>query len=118
MRYLFAIICLAVSSIAHANTYNGCKVENAFTNEALPNLVTVTLNCTAPDAATTAANCVGAIKSNGFIFDSSTVTGKSHMALVLVALVGGNNIFATTYGSCSPVATDSLWLYSLRLYKP
>lgn len=118
MRFLFAILCFAVSSVSYANTYNNCKVENVLTHEAMPNLVTVTLNCAAPDAANTASNCVGAIKSNGFIFDSSTVTGKNHMALVLMALAGGNNIHATTYAACSPVATDSLWLYALRLYKP
>ena len=119
MRYLIAAIGLLFSTACFANSYYNCKVDNLFTHEHMPNLVTVTLNCVAPDAATGGANCVaGTVKNNAFIFDTSSATGKNHMALAITAMSAGNNIHATTFAACPASATDTLWLYALRVFKP
>ena len=117
MRFLIAVLALAFSSMAQANTYNNCKVENLFTHDHMPNLVTVTLSCNASDAMTTGGNCVGTIRPNAFIFDSSNGTGKNHLALVLTAMAAGNSIYATTYGACPATSADTLWLYALKIFK-
>ena len=117
-RYWLGIAAIFLSLPCFANTYNDCMVDDVFTNESIQNMVIVTVSCVAPDAMTTAANCTsGAINPKAFIFDSSTVTGKNHLALVLTAMAGGNRIFAATYGACPPFAPDTLWLYSLKVFR-
>lgn len=117
MRYILAIFALTFSSLSFANTYNNCQVDNVFTHDTMPNLVTVTLTCNALDAMTTGADCKGTIKPNAFVIDTSSATGKNHMALALTAMAAGNKVYATTWGACSAAASDTLYLYALRVFR-
>lgn len=117
MRLLFILMFLTISSSTFANTYNNCAVENISTNETAPNIVVVTLGCTAPDAFPSGGNCSGAPKANAFLFDSSTNNGKANLSFVLAALSAGNTITANTYGACIPTKNDTLILYSLKINK-
>jgi hypothetical protein len=118
MRYFLIAIGLILPSTCLANTYNNCTINNIFTHDQLPNLVVVTLNCTAPDAMGSGGNCTaGAINPSAFVFDSTTANGKAYLALTLTAMAAGENVSANTYGSCPTNLPDTLQLYSLRVLK-
>lgn len=118
MRYVFSVFFLLVSGSAFANTYSNCTVDSVMTHDQQQNLVMVTTSCVAPDAMTSGSNCTsGAINTKSFVFDSSTVTGKAHLALVLSAMASSSRIYASTYGQCPTSLPDTLWLYALRVYR-
>src|SRR5690349_18237126 len=114
-----ALVTLALAAVtAAANSYVNYSVNNIYATEGAPNLMIVALSCTAPDALTSGGNCTsGGINSKAFVFDSSTTQGKSELALLTAAMIAGKNIDAFTYGACPAAIPDTLWLYSLKIYK-